>query len=414
MRLSLVLSAAVLVLLSGGAPAAEMPEPCLGRERCQMVKTHNAGTGADGEQISLVETRVASPPGTEPFAACGRTQDVSGGQEYWRLVMGKKDKSWSMDSQPVLTICNDGYGAAGVGQDTVTVSANTLRRVQSGGSADRWEREETLNLSPLYLKAWRECGWYNGTGDSYATAGSADPFIVRSWWAEGKKGVEPHCPDTSDPKTATGLVLPVVPVEGGVPEGTSLGSCAMDVTDRTGFYIVGKPGKAFFRTVATDDGGLYVQVQDPALVNSAKSWVRNDHVEVWVFDPVDQTEDAGFWQIGVLPVEGTVVTGYGKPAALPKVRRWTTTEAGQPVTVLHLQWPGLEYLTGQQGTAQVAVLYSDSDTGERQDRLLGTVPVKYADARTLGGTAHMPLTCGVRNGRLDVIRNDQPNLMPLP
>ena len=47
--------------------------------------------------------------------------------------------------------CNNGYGAAGVGEDDVSVDADTktFTRGQSGGSNWRWEETTTLGLDPF-------------------------------------------------------------------------------------------------------------------------------------------------------------------------------------------------------------------------------------------------------------------------
>ena len=53
--------------------------------------------------------------------------------------------------QLLTEACNNGYGAAGVGEDDVSVDADTktFTRRQSGGSNWRWEETTTLGLDPF-------------------------------------------------------------------------------------------------------------------------------------------------------------------------------------------------------------------------------------------------------------------------
>ena len=100
------------------------------------------------------------------FPAITTRDDNDGGQEYW-LVEGA--------SAPhlLLKLCNDGYGAAGVGVDEITIGDNRFTHFQAGGSNDRWETTDTIRLAPQTLLRVESCG-FRGTDPDTVDFSAAD------------------------------------------------------------------------------------------------------------------------------------------------------------------------------------------------------------------------------------------------
>ena len=62
--------------------------------------------------------------------------------------------------QRLLDLCNDGYGAAGVGEDVVEYDDNTLTHEQAGGSSWRWSNKKSIQLWPLRMRSQSSCSFH--------------------------------------------------------------------------------------------------------------------------------------------------------------------------------------------------------------------------------------------------------------
>ena len=133
--------------------------------------------------------------------------------------------------------------------------------------------------------------------------------------------------------------------------------------------------------VMSSAGVLFVEVTDDRLVPSAKSWVKADHLELWrvgadassgrgsgCFQP-DPNAKALQWGIGL---GGQVYKGHGAPAADPTVRVARTERGARFRIVLPDEGKGL------------TVVYSDSDDGARQKRLIATSRLAFGRPWTVG------------------------------
>ena len=151
-------TATVLVLSLLGAPPAAGPDPlCAKREPCTVVETLDAGKDAQGRplQVKHLELGWADVETSDEFL--GRKFGPGGRKEEGSRAEGQCEAAewWlvhpSQPAQLLLSVCNNGYGAAGVGEDLVTVADNRFTHEQSGGSRQRWSVSRTLQLSPLRL-----------------------------------------------------------------------------------------------------------------------------------------------------------------------------------------------------------------------------------------------------------------------
>jgi len=164
-----------------------------------------------------------------------------------------------------------------------------------------------------------------------------------------------------------------------------------------GFLVFGKPGTARdprFRVLALASRVLVVEIADRKLSAAGKTWVNDDHLEVWAGDELPsyythcvQRGPAGnvtaegktvaAQQWGIRTSDGTVFRGWGNPVSDPKVERaeLASSDAG---TLIRFR------ITFARDLASVTVAYSDSDDGKRQKRLTATSRIMLKDPLSLG------------------------------
>ena len=154
------------------ASAADMgkikPQICGDRATCRMTKLQSAGKSDAGVPLFVAELRfgLADKPKDGPEEGCNTENgDKDGGVEYW-VIEGEKPRR-------LLALCNDGYGAAGVGYDEVHIGPNRFTHLQDGGSNDRWENIDTISLSPQHTLRSEYCG-SRGTDPNYGVYGWVD------------------------------------------------------------------------------------------------------------------------------------------------------------------------------------------------------------------------------------------------
>ena len=147
------MSAVFLAIAIPGARSADLgsvkPAICGTRSTCTVAKVTPAGMSAAGAALAVAEIHLGLADAPDPQNGCHTGGDADdGGQEYG-LTEGRAAP------RLLLKLCNDGYGAAGVGEDEVTIDDNRLSHFQAGGSNDRWEVTDTVRLSPPGVAADR-------------------------------------------------------------------------------------------------------------------------------------------------------------------------------------------------------------------------------------------------------------------
>ncbi|MCC7538777.1 MAG: hypothetical protein IT379_21305, partial [Deltaproteobacteria bacterium] len=94
-------------------------EVCRSGTGCVVVSRQSAGTDAQGRALWVVMT---APRGTRPVdEESARTELGCVPYVYWALAT---EGDRTVDRRRILDVCNDGYGAAGVGEDEVVVGPN--------------------------------------------------------------------------------------------------------------------------------------------------------------------------------------------------------------------------------------------------------------------------------------------------
>lgn len=413
-------------------PADARALMCGARASCSVVAAHPAGTTQRGDPLTIVQLRfaLADRPKDAPDSGCRDGDRSDGGTEYWLMRGGQQPRL-------MLALCNDGYGASGVGDDEVEIGDNRLVHRQAGGSAWRWDVTRTLRLVPPATLAERRCSYHVGGPDIGATTDiDFTTLTVRSVAkdsaAKWRDDDGPGCPDWPArrfaPQPAPRLVagynlVRLAPAGDGaataVPRGTTLGSCALTLTTdgEHGFLVFGKPAgsaaaAAEIKAIAESDRSLVIQVFDPARPAAPAappaSWIHLPHLELWLAPGGDvgaSRPDPERLQQIVIDLDGKAYGATDRAVLLPAVERWNARDAaGRPVTVLRLTWPDDEPLMGG-----VGLVYSQPEAG-KQARLVATMgivrnrPLYLPPLVALPGSddGPAPPRCVLRDGRLTV------------
>ena len=164
---------------------------CGKRATCVVTALHKAGNA------SIAEIHFGLKDKSDDAPDDGCIMDINsekkdGGTEYW--LLGAKPLQ-------LLALCNDGYGAAGVGEDTVTFGNNRMIHEQEGGSAWRWTSTEAFSLSPFKILSAQSCS-YNDLGSDSGTETLTDEVkfrvvaVAKSPAAHWGDNDSIGCPDT--------------------------------------------------------------------------------------------------------------------------------------------------------------------------------------------------------------------------
>jgi hypothetical protein len=407
--MNLATSTLVLALL-GVPPASSNEQLCARREPCQVLETLDAGQDVKGQPMQVKKLSLGWLDFATASNATGR-KFGAGRQAEGRRENGQCEATewWllrsSQPAQLLLAVCNDGYGAAGLGEDGVTVGENLFTHTQSGGSAERWSVSRTLQLSPLTL-----------VRDSLRSFRPHASEERGDWWDVTQLRGEALVPAPSCPEGQSSLgertlpYLPLVQVEPSyLKDGwkqTGLGTCALDA----GHFVLGTrddPKDAALKALLASRETLLIEVRDNRWTGpSGEKWLADDHVELWLGPQPPQelsgcgqpSRDERPVQWGIRLADGKVFPAYGSPKQKLKVER------------VELRGPqGLEgyrlKVTLPKGFRGVSVVYSDSDAGQKQERMLATSPLKFARPETLNAVRlvlPVEATCGVRDGGLTV------------
>jgi hypothetical protein len=332
--------------------------------------------------------------------------------------------------------CNNGYGAAGVGEDVIAVDAKekTFSHTRNGGSAWRWGNDVTIGLEPLrVVSAGTSSFWALDEGaTSESSEWNYDTLQGKEDWSapdcEGRRKEEEARKRTggadtdnfATSKNYEALLIPRVQLPAAfVQDGwrtIGLGDCGALVDGDEHGYVVyggkGKPSDAAMRVVAAKDGGvLFVEVSDDRWTSAGKSWVKEDHIELWLA-PAEPTsrelmcegppspDPSRQW--GIRISDGQVFPAFGSPAALAGV------EVVRSGRTARARIPAAEWLKGDGAATAVTVVYSDSDDGLRQKRLIATSQIERGQEVSLGHLRDIDpqeTTCVVKGKALRISRS---------
>jgi len=357
----------VLTALADPPTPEAMQAICAGREPCRRASHHFAGIDPLGADMQVVEVLLSDVPLQEA------DQPSYGGPCHpieWHLVRSRDDQI--VGHRRLLEVCNDGYGASGVGEDRIEVSDNRFVHQRMGGSSWRWSEATTQQLWPERVLETSRSSWRSPMGHT----------AEQTWSWERLSGWQRHerflCGDQEDPEflQVAGVVLPQVPPQAGP------GPCAAEVQadDDRGLVIWGERGAAEdgrMRIALHDPRTLVVDVHDDTWVPEADKWIHADHLELWLPDGPDPSglhciEPWSARQWGVL-ADGSVRPGHGDPPTDALIAAVSPLPGG-----------GHRFtITLPADAGPLAVVFSDSDDGTSQERLLATTTQTPRDAHSL-------------------------------
>jgi hypothetical protein len=132
------------------------------------------------------------------------------------------------------------------------------------------------------------------------------------------------------------------------------------------------------RLLLSLEGELFVEIEDNRFVTGSASWVADDHLEIWsapgdsCVDPKAKSQAA---QWGIRAVDGKAFPGVGATAGGP-----LTAEVEKNGRAMRLK----VVLPPKLLTGRFSVVYSDSDDGVRQKRLIATSTLAFGKWWTFG------------------------------
>ena len=363
------------------------PQICGDRRTCKVAQVAPAGRSATGGTLTVVEVRLglADKPKDGPDDGCKNENGKNdGGEEYWLIEGGK--------AQQLLKLCNDGYGASGIGEDEIQISNNRFTHTQSGGSNDRWTNSRTIQLSPPRTISFSTSGYVASDPNSHSESHTDVATMTTHATASDKSG------------DRRGFELPLPAMEKNIASSTPIGDCAMWVGpgNLDGFLTFGKldpQRRPELRLLALSKSELLIQVHDPKSAPRVSSWVASDHIEIWTtrFSPdtglSPRPDPEKVMQIGIT-LDGQVYPGVGQPVVPQVTAAVVTDESGRKATLLHVYWLAAQDILD----LGVVVVYSQADNG-RQARLFATAPIERNRPTFLPNIVAMPVECGVRDGR---------------
>jgi hypothetical protein len=399
-------TAATAIPTSARAADPAVAKVCGGRKGCKLKSRKDAGRDASGSALAVLELGL----GKNAELNCENL-------EHWLVA---KARDGALTTTRLLELCNDGYGASGVGEDHIDVGKNRFTHEQNGGASERWQRKIVLRLSPLTLL---EEGYFVNvaTGSSESNdEWSWEAFQGRGTWSAPDCGPNGQPKDDDGPETVNKshayAWLPQAPLEPAFAAGgwktTAFGTCAAraDSGGKAGFVTFGEPGKpadARFAAVLDGAGALYLEIEDDVIVGPSAKWLSDDHVELWLGAERPDEQPEGCigpvktkpQQWGIRVSDGQVFAAYGNPdAGSLKVELAPRAPGTAGPVRMRLQLP--------KGWKGITVAYSDSDDGRKQKRLIATSALEFRNGRTLGMVKEIKpdrASCRVANGRLDAV-----------
>lgn len=374
---------------------------CQERPGCALAELHDAGTDTEGHKLTVAEIHLDLQPGQPDDAWTGgclseQPGQRDGGREYWLL---KGDEAPAL----ILKSCNDGYGAAGVGDDQVDFEDNLMTHNQMGGSAWRWEGATRWRLSPLQLLSHDNCTFheptlFSGTATQWAydpllsvqterfiADGSPNPFEEMDIYGTAGEPPGYGCPDWEpgqphfQPHNLVAHALPipqlyqtdgngVVHLGAQLARGQGLGDCSQHLSTDGNYGILFSDSVAVrpedsvdIRFVQESPYSLIIQIgsrQDnwTELLPMVFDKTGQSALSLWTDNP-ERSE----WQVTLRDLSDMpqILATETTETPLPKLDSWTVQSGDRLLMVIRLTWPALpddewsQFLSGG-----VAVRYS--------------------------------------------------------
>ena len=366
------------------------------REDCCASQIWPLGRDRRGRQLAVValgthsECLLPQPPRkTRSRSAAPEDEEQADDKHacaaYWLVDVAAPKRPWI---RRLVRQCEEDMRDvdADVDARTMTFSFGDHSMYTANQSSDN----TVIGLDPLRLV---ETSHTSARDDEHTTTWNWDDFAgtVENGrnYCEGKRprdaGARDRESDQADVETQAVLIpevsLPPAFLAGGWKT-TGLGRCAARVGGDRGFTVHGGKGTAAdssMRVVFASAGELFIEVNDDRFVTGGKSWVKDDHVELWAAAPdsrcVDPGEKPSARQWGIRVTDGQVFAGFGAPTVMPRV------EVARAGSAIRLR---VTFDADTLPRPWFTAVYSDSDDGVRQKRLIATSALVFGQWWTLG------------------------------
>lgn len=391
---------------------------CGNRDGCSLLKLRPAGVRGDETLFAAFAQLGHEPPGDKlapsegsPLTTDGEIEMVGaelGGcakLEVWLVASGPR----GVTSERLLgEVCNDGYGAAGIGEDSFAFDGKgSLVHSRNGGSAWRWGETVTIALDPPTILerdwngSWNMADNVETTSFDFRTLSGTTSWEINPCDASGTPPMQQGGPVEAFAYAA----IPSLRA-GGVPAGvdlkrTPLAACSTTIDGATlGHLLDGSADSSSSRMKLLAFGGtLHVEIEDDAFVETG---ARRDEIEVWFASKMpDYTEQclpkqgrpSGF---AIPIVRGPVRTLQGSMAE-PDVTRETAAKGATSRKLAIEILPATEGLT---------VVYRDTDDGKKVGRVIATSELDTKRDATLGRLREVEASqahCVLVGGSLSVV-----------
>ena len=371
---------------------------CKGHLSCRTKQIWDAGLDADKQPMQVVEITTDAKLTDilkKNVSYFHENRDVEPCEplEYWFV---RPTLLHDKTAEPALLTraCGGSDPNSVTDGDQVTVEPGRFVFSTASGSGVIDSAETSVALPSLQIIARTEGSWARNRTDFYSHTWNWQEMAGR------KTGFDPHCENETGEYDADNFDTPnfdyqpiiLAPLPAAFRSSgwktTSLDSCSTSVTslgdapptlDR-GYVTHGKPGTAqdaSFKIVMASPTELYVEVRDPRLVREAKNILHSDHLELWIRDGfLCNKSYKNLFQWGIT-LDGKVHPFYGKHPKPPTVEtHLIPTQNGAQIARFKITIP--EKYDG------LTVVYSDSDDGKSQKRLIATSNVKYRDQFSIG------------------------------
>lgn len=368
--------------------AALEAELCAGREPCHLLRTTPAtrdpsvavallalGSSGQDEAPPLAQS-LESKDGSDTFAASYGNCRMF---EYWRVTHTGPTLG---DKRLLAAVCNDGHGAASVGEDAIFFDGERFERNKSGGSSWRWAYTSAFSIAPLRPLSSSSHGFWSLQDNQGMFEWDWASFGGRYEW------LAPRC--NAPPQTASqvfeGPLVPEVTIDGDFTEdgwrSSRLGTCSLSVEE----------GASASLKVVASGRKVFVEVHDDVLTSATAK--ASDELALSFLESAPSYFDscAEMTPPSVLTVRAA--DGKSRGSAEASVELIAPANPGEPLRAM---------FTLAKRTDTFTVTYRDSDDGQRHAGRVETSALAPKDAATLGQTFRVPpglARCELRDGQL--------------
>jgi len=387
---------------------------CPPENNCRIEETFDAGKAPNGHTLTIVGIR-----STKKMPAEETLNGACPDEPLWLLETDATGqvvrKEFVMTAFKDNVECN--YGVSG-GDESVSFDKGKLVYNVSGGSSWKWSTTAVYQLFPQVRQFEEVNLGFWGFGEESNTFESKQDFINdyrRVKWSSPNCAID-EASDVSENNFSYDKIPQLEPhdsflqnwkmVEAQPAKWLKVDSTG-SLGDRQGGYLIhgeaGSKSDPAFWIAFADEKTIFIEVTDAVLVTNSHSWVTDDHLEIWASEKdlpgymdrclsindgkkfsaekLKEMQESDRYvepplQWGVRLSDAKVFSGFGNPKVNPHIERVVLSDGKSKVYRFKVSLP---FKPGA-----LTVVYSDSDGGKKQKRLLSTSQLKYGNGASLG------------------------------